>query len=169
MSISIDTSQKSTRAILWIIMILYMAILTKLIIFKRPLGYLKRHFAKLSHHYSWESTKANMNNGNLNLKPFATIKMYLTANMQAEYAINNLVGNIAGFIPLGILLPLLFSKLRSATATILVVLLMSFCFEIFQLLGMVGVCDVDDLILNTLGGAIGYCIFLLLKKIFTIQ
>jgi glycopeptide antibiotics resistance protein len=29
---------------------------------------------------------------------------------------------------------------------------------------MLGVCDIDDLMLNTLGGTIGYLLFLLLKK-----
>jgi glycopeptide antibiotics resistance protein len=134
-------------------------VLTKLIIFKRPLGYIKRHFL---HHYSWQLAKANMHHANL--KPFATIKLYLNSHGNPEYAMNNLLGNTIGFIPLGILLPLLFTRLRSAVATIFCVLIFSLAFETFQLFSMLGIFDVDDLILNTLGGAIGYLFFMLIAR-----
>jgi len=77
------------------------------------------------------------------------------------------LGNIAGFIPLGILLPLLFRKLRTAFRTVALIFLISLAFETAQLILILGVFDVDDLLLNTLGGAIGYLLFVLLRK--TIQ
>ncbi|MEO6541184.1 MAG: VanZ family protein [Ferruginibacter sp.] len=159
MIISINTNNASLRAFLWFILIFYLAVLTKLIIFKRPLGFIKRHFL---HHYSWQLAKANMHKANL--KPFTTIKLYLNSHGNPEYAINNLLGNTIGFIPLGILLPLLFTKLRSATATIFCVLIFSLAFETFQLLSMLGIFDVDDLLLNTLGGAIGYLLFMMIAR-----
>ena len=159
MSVAINTNNRPLRVFLWFILLFYLAVLTKLIIFKRPLGYIKRHFLQ---HFSWQLAKANMHKANL--KPFTTIKLYLNSHGHAEYAINNLLGNIIGFIPLGLLLPLLFRRLRSGAVTIFCVLIFSLAFETFQLFSMLGIFDVDDLLLNTLGGAIGYLLFLLIAK-----
>jgi len=163
MSATINTQEKLSRSVLWVVLLLYMAVLTKFIIFKRHIGSLKQHFEGLYHHYNMRS---NIANGNLNLRPFHTIEFYMSSRLPVKYAVMNIVGNIAGFVVLGILFPLLFSRLRSAGATIFSIFLVSLTFEIMQLFGMLGVCDVDDLILNTLGGAIGYAIYsLLLRKI----
>jgi len=160
--ITIDTHKRSLRIFLWLVLLFCLAVLTKLIVFKWPLGYLKDHFL---HHYNWRLIKANFSH--VNLSPFATIKLYLNSHLRSEYAISNLLGNIAGFIPLGILLPLLFRKLRTAFRTVALIFLISLAFETAQLILILGVFDVDDLLLNTLGGAIGYLLFVLLRK--TIQ
>jgi len=157
--ITVDTRKSSLRIFLWFVLLFCLAVLIKLIVFKWPLGYLKDHFL---HHYNWALVKANFQH--VNLKPFATISLYLNSQLRAEYATSNLLGNIAGFIPLGILLPLLFKKLRTAFRTIVMVFLFSLAFETAQLLLILGVFDVDDLLLNTLGGAIGYGLFALLRK-----
>ena len=162
MSATINTTGKLSRTILWVIFLLYMGVLTKFIIFKRHIGSLKQHFEGLYHHYNM---KSNIDNGNLNLRPFHTIDFYMNSRLPIKYAILNLVGNIAGFVVLGVFIPLLIYRLRSAAATIFAVFLISLSFEIMQLFGMLGVCDIDDLILNTLGGAIGYGIYLLLRKL----
>ena len=159
MSFSIDTSNKALRIFLWFMLLLYLVILTKLIIFKRSPGFIKEHFL---HHYSWQKAKTNMHKANL--KPFATINLYRHSRGNPEYATNNLWGNTLGFIPLGILLPLLFVRLRTAAGTIFTVFIFSLVFETFQLFSMLGVFDVDDLILNTLGGTIGYLLFWLTAK-----
>lgn len=44
-------------------------------------------------------------------------------------------------------------------------LLFSLCVELLQLVAKVGVFDVDDLILNTLGGLMGFWIYYLLLLI----
>lgn len=162
MSVPVNTSRKLSRTILWVILFFYMAIVTRFIIFKKRPGSIRQYFENLPGHFN---IRYNIHHGRVNLTPFSTMKLYMSPNMPAKYAVINLLGNLAGFIPLGILLPLLFVKLRSATATIFTVLLISLSFEILQLFGMLGVCDIDDLILNTLGGAIGYGIYLLLKKL----
>jgi glycopeptide antibiotics resistance protein len=159
MIISINTRNKSLRIFLWFVLILYLLILAKLIIFKRSPWDIKDHFL---HHYSWKLAKANMAHANFTL--FATIKLYLNSHLRATYKISNLLGNLIGFIPPGVLLPLIFKKLRTAIRTIVLVFLFSLAFETFQLFSMLGVFDVDDLLLNTLGGAIGYLLFWLVKK-----
>jgi glycopeptide antibiotics resistance protein len=136
-----------------------MIVLTKLILFKRPLGSVLRHFR---HHYSWRVVEANAKQANLT--PFTTISLYINKERRVEYSVANLVGNIIGFMPLGLLLPLLFRSLRSVGKMIGISFLVSLLFEVTQLLTALGSFDVDDLLLNTIGGLLGYWIFLLFQR-----
>jgi len=63
------------------------------------------------------------------------------------------------------LLPVLFARLQKAGKTILSVFLISLGFETIQLLFDLGVFDADDLLLNTVGGAIGYIIYVISKRL----
>ena len=78
---------------------------------------------------------------------------YLAA---CRHAIRNLGGNILLFVPLGFLLPRVFPRLQSLAKTLLCTAAIILCVEILQLFTLLGYCDIDDLILNTLGAAIGY-------------
>lgn len=69
-----------------------------------------------------------------------------------------LVFNIALFIPLGALLPLLKKRFRKPLWTIGAGLLFSLSIEFFQLLSGRGSFDLDDLFNNSMGTVIGYCI-----------
>ncbi|MGF7047916.1 glycopeptide antibiotics resistance protein [Paenibacillus sp. DS2015] len=72
----------------------------------------------------------------------------------------NLTGNIIAFIPFGIFIPMIFSKKgASFIAVFILSLLLSLCFEVTQLVLYIGTFDVDDLILNTFGGMVGYVFF----------
>jgi len=68
----------------------------------------------------------------------------------------NVLLNVALFIPLGGLLPLLHEKFRKWYRTIPVGLAVSLTIELLQLVFARGICDVDDLLANALGAAIGY-------------
>lgn len=160
----LNTGNSTFRSFAWLVLIIYLIVLTKLILFKRSPSFIRDHFL---HHYSWQKAKANMHKANL--KPFTTIKLYLNSRGNPEYASNNLWGNTLGFIPLGIFLPLLFTLLRRPVHTITCVFLISLGFETFQLLSMLGIFDVDDLLLNTLGGAIGYLFFWLMHRLRVIE
>lgn len=72
----------------------------------------------------------------------------------------NLFGNVLIFLPFGFFLPMA-SKYRSFIAAVFYSFTLSFCVETFQLLTRVGSFDVDDLLLNTIGGAAGYIIFII--------
>lgn len=91
-----------------------------------------------------------------NFVPFATINDYW-GSMWSVHNFVNLFGNVAIFIPFGILSVFVLRK-----AGFLLILLLSFGFslslEAAQLVFAMGSFDVDDLILNTLGGVIGYVI-----------
>ncbi|ULO07689.1 VanZ family protein [Paenibacillus sp. 19GGS1-52] len=84
-------------------------------------------------------------------------------SMSSPFSSTNLIGNILAFIPLGLFIPKLFtSRGASFIGVFIFSLLLSLCFEVTQLLLRMGTFDVDDLILNTFGGIIGYCVFKLL-------
>lgn len=72
----------------------------------------------------------------------------------------NVLLNIAMFIPLGFLLPLLFKKLRKWYLSIPVGLGLSLAIELLQLSFSRGICDIDDLFANTLGTFIGFFAFM---------
>ncbi len=57
------------------------------------------------------------------------------------------------------------SKYRSFFSTLFYSFGLSLCVETFQLLTKVGSFDVDDLLLNTLGGVVGYMIFVIGARI----
>ena len=71
----------------------------------------------------------------------------------------NVIGNAAMFIPSGIVLPIVYAKLDRFSKVILSGALISLCTEILQLPFPARATDIDDLILNTLGVAVGYGIY----------
>jgi len=91
--------------------------------------------------------------------------LFSSPRVSSEYSYKNIGGNIIGFIPLGILLPMVFPFLRRWWRLTLCVFCLSLSFETFQLLTGVGVFDVDDLILNTTGGLIGYIFYVVGKRL----
>ena len=77
----------------------------------------------------------------------------------ARQAFINLFGNIGMLIPLGLLLPGNFEKLRTLFKTLLAVAGIILTVELLQLLTLAGHCDIDDLILNLLGASLGYGLY----------
>ena len=71
--------------------------------------------------------------------------------------------NIILFIPLGFLLPTIWSDFRSLKKTVLVGFSLSLTIELLQLFTF-RLTDVDDLITNTLGTALGYFLSVLLSE-----
>ncbi len=137
------------KIIILLILIVYAGIVIKLILFKKP------HRAVTSHRVHGNFRKANF-------KPFHTISFYLSGKPRDP--LKNIIGNIILFIPLTILIPLLFEKTQRGSKIILIFLLTSLAFEIIQLFTLFGSFDVDDLILNTLGGFIGFFIFIIIEN-----
>lgn len=100
--------------------------------------------------------------GRVNLQPFRTVCLYinvLTGDYSAvlrRSAVVNLAGNVVMFLPLGFLLPMLWRAFRRLWKTLLWGGLTIICVELIQLFALVGSCDVDDLLLNLVGIAMGY-------------
>ena len=106
----------------------------------------------------------------LNLIPFRTNWAYVQTLLSPEsfqqlrHAVICLFGNVLTFIPLGIFLPLLWHRCQKLPTTLLLGGAAVICIELLQLFTLTGSCDIDDLILNLLGIAIGYTTHRLLRK-----
>ncbi len=77
----------------------------------------------------------------------------------------NLGGNVLCFMPFGFCLPWLFKSLDRAHLAVLLSLYLSLLIELTQLFLRVGSFDVDDLLLNTLGGLAGFLCYRLWRRI----
>lgn len=100
-----------------------------------------------------------------NLVLFKEIKRFLTyrESLGTMAVMLNLVGNVAAFVPFGFFLPVICRKCRSLFYMTFFSFEFSLVVETIQLISKVGSFDVDDLLLNTIGGAIGYLVFLVLN------
>lgn len=115
---------------------------------------------------------------NGNLIPFKTINKYISfyfnESVNTSIIIENLLGNLLLFTPMGFLLPSIFKKLRSIIPFIIVTILILLCIELLQLFTCAGSVDIDDIILNLFGASIFYGIWKLsftqkiLKKIYVL-
>lgn len=79
--------------------------------------------------------------------------------------------NLILFIPFGILLPICFSKARKGSICIISGCIFSIFIETLQWLTKRGYCQLDDIIMNTLGTALGwgiYCIWKIVRRLFGI-
>ncbi|MDA8234791.1 MAG: VanZ family protein [Clostridia bacterium] len=138
---------------------IYLSILLYLTIFKRL------YYASVTGLFLESYQFDRMFEYGFNLVPFRGIYMYLTNPPSFNIAMTNLVGNILAFVPMGFLLPVISEKARHYVQVILLSLSSSLIIEVLQLLLRVGSTDVDDLILNTLGGLIGYIGFYIVSRI----
>lgn len=96
-----------------------------------------------------------------NIVPFRTIFSYLESayhfTINTNIVVTNLLGNLLMFIPMGMVLPVLFEKkFDKLWKTILCVAVIVLFVEITQFLTFRGSADIDDLLLNTISSAIGY-------------
>lgn len=92
----------------------------------------------------------------INLIPFNSIKEYMFSNSATikRFAFSNVVGNIIIFIPLGTYLSL-FKKNKGVITNLILIFIVSLFVEITQWLLGIGASDIDDIILNCLGGLVG--------------
>lgn len=105
--------------------------------------------------------------GGWNLTPFETIRGYFLilrnpapwAEALRRYAWMNFFGNMVLFMPLGLLLPLLWSRQRFFPLFLLTVIASIIIVEAAQYLTALGSLDVDDLILNVTGAALGFLLW----------
>lgn len=75
------------------------------------------------------------------------------------------IENIVMFLPLGILLPIIWKKERSFVTALGTLVGATVCIELLQLITQRGYCQLDDVVMNTLGGLIGYGIYKLAECI----
>ena len=102
----------------------------------------------------------------LQLIPFY---FFIAAKSSSE-RIRSAVANLLLFIPLGLSMPFVLSSKGKKTRhpirlTIIIALLFSFSIEVLQYAFALGLCETDDVILNTLGAAEGACAFAVVQRI----
>ncbi|QKS73239.1 VanZ family protein [Paenalkalicoccus suaedae] len=108
---------------------------------------------------------------NYNLEPFLSIYNIATYSDTVWIPLRILVGNVILFMPFGFLFPLMVEKFRKARVVsgmitpIILSFLLSVTIEINQFLFTMRVANVDDVILNTLGGTLGVLIYRIMRLI----
>ena len=143
--------KKSTgiRAFAVVLFFIYFVILFYFLFFSEEMG---RTYSERAYHY--------------NLVPFYEIKRFIqyykVLGMPAVML--NLAGNVAAFVPFGFFLPVFVERCRKIWNTVFYSFELSLLVELIQLITKVGSFDVDDIILNTLGGAVGYVIYKIVRR-----
>ena len=97
----------------------------------------------------------------VNLVPLVNLFDY---NSKRDLLVN-VIGNVAMFIPSGIVLPIIYKRLDTFVKVLLAGGGISLCIEIIQLPFSVRATDIDDLILNTVGVIMGYGIYVLIRYV----
>jgi glycopeptide antibiotics resistance protein len=114
----------------------------------------------------WYGRTGEMQEYHYNLVLFKEIKRFWEYRDQVGMfaMFTNLFGNVIIFMPFGFFMPMA-SKYRSLFSTVFYSFGLSLCVETFQLVTKVGSFDVDDLLLNTIGGLAGYILFIICAAI----
>lgn len=114
----------------------------------------------------WYGRVGVSENYRYNLELFKEIKRFLMYRKElGTFAVfTNLFGNILIFVPYGFFISMASERTRFLKS-FLYSFVLSFCVEIFQLITRVGSLDVDDILLNVLGGIFGYVSFRICNKI----
>lgn len=141
------------RSISAFILIAYSALLIRLLVFKGEILKTKLIMIKFT----------NQGKGQANFLPFKTILSYLHGEPGRLIAIINLVGNIALFVPIGFLVPVVYRKMTWQKSLALAVAA-GLVIEGMEVLFRVGVFDIDDIILNAFGVMLGYWVFTIFVK-----
>lgn len=140
-----------TQKISWLIFILYLIAILYYTIFAESMG---------------RANTDPTDDPRFNLILFNEINRFIVYREQLgmKAFMLNVVGNCVAFIPGGFLLPVISRRCRSFISCTLVGFVISFFIECTQLIFRVGSFDVDDLMLNTLGVAIGFIMNAAIKK-----
>lgn len=101
-----------------------------------------------------------------NIVPFKEIKRFLASTkvLGMRPVLLNLMGNVVVFMPIGYFIPRVLKKEPGVIVSVLLCMEFSLAVEIVQLITKKGCCDVDDVILNTLGGLMGYIVYYFLRR-----
>ena len=129
------------RTLILLCSILYLALLIKVIILKNGAIY----------------------QNNINLQLFSFLREYQYLGLTLNLVVN-VLGNIALFIPLSIILKYYFSFLSNGHI-IFIGTCTSLSFELIQLATRWGIFDINDIILNAIGCIIGVLIYVVIKRL----
>lgn len=137
-------NKRKIQIISWVLFIIYLVMMVYFLFFSEQMG------------------RIPGNQYRYNLIPFAEIRRYLNyrSKIGNYHVLLNLLGNVVSFIPFGFVIPILTRK-QTALRMMLLSMAASVLVELLQLISMLGTFDVDDILLNTLGGLMGYWLFVI--------
>jgi hypothetical protein len=139
------------KAVMKLLFIIYMCVLVYVVFFAEAMG------------------RTPQDGYVYNLTPLKEIKRFMKYiwdnDALGRVARLNIFGNIIAFIPFGIYLPYTSESKLGFISTFLYTFSLSLTIELVQLITKVGSCDVDDIILNALGGVIGYILWYIYTKL----
>ena len=141
--------EKTHQKICWILFFSYLLMLTHFMFFSDGFG--RSEYTE--YHY--------------NLTLFKEIRRFYTYRelVGTKAFLINIMGNIVCFMPFGFILPIISRLGEKWFNTLLLSFLLTPSIEPIQLIFRVGSFDVDDMFLNTVGGAAGYVSVTALKWI----
>ena len=137
-------TKRKIQVISSLLFILYLILLTYFLFFAENFG---RAYTQREYSY--------------NLEPFREIERFWKWRAELGFLVvfTNIAGNVLCFVPFGAILPILNRRARNFFVLLLLSFEFSLLVECAQLILKVGSFDVDDLILNTSGGMLGFLIF----------
>lgn len=134
------------------VFVIYLVLAVRLLIFKYPLDVL----AETAALWQRETVLEGLRTANFTL--FKTIRMYIRYSDRLN-SFENLAGNVAAFVPFGILLPWVDRKFGGFFRLLCNAFLFTAGIELFQLLSGFGAFDVDDILLNCVGAMTGWAVW----------
>ena len=112
----------------------------------------------LGHDSQWTYTEYLKNMSNF--IPLKSVYIFLTTPFLSAFVVvdflKNVVGNIVIFIPWGFFIPFYFKNLRTSKPFVIITLIALLLIESVQLFTMLGIFDIEDIILNLVGAYIGF-------------
>ena len=102
-----------------------------------------------------------------NLEPFKEIIRFIKYRHVVGYSafVINVIGNVVAFMPFGFFIPHIVVKRTGCIKVLSLTFIFTLSVETIQLVSKLGRFDIDDIILNTLGGILGYILYLIYRKI----
>ena len=129
----------------WVLFLMYLALLVYFLFFAESFG----------------RTDPKTRGYSYNLVPFKEISRFwiYREKLGIRAMMLNIVGNIVAFMPCGFFLPIVSRRSKKWYNTVIISFMFSLFVETIQLIFRVGSFDVDDLLLNTAGGILGFVLY----------
>lgn len=147
-----DSKRKIMRGWLWYLFVFYLLLMINLLFLDGS----RTGNGHFSSRFTMEAIENNFRRANL--VPFATIRRYMDGFSRNPSLMGasgvNLIGNLLAFVPLAVMLPLLAPRLSHPLITTGCILGIVVLVELCQAIFSVGMLDVDDVLLNTIGAAV---------------
>ncbi len=151
-----QTKKKILRLCCRMIFLAYLVFLLKIVLFKyKGLGVFLRQLGT----GEWKGFRS------YNSVPFRSILESIKMIFHGQFSrgLANMAGNIFLFVPLGYFLPLLEKRYRKWETVLLTGFLISLLLEAGQYFLYLGSADIDDVLLNLSGTALGFLFFNIIK------